>query len=158
MSRSGRVYTAFFEAVAVSAVQDLLTLQAASNVPIEIHACEITQKTLTAWEAKDISHKYVPATVTITGGTTVTPSPLSPGDTAAVTTARANNTTAATSSGTIRNILPSNFIFLNGYYWSAAGDDDRILIKPGDAWVLRLGTAPSSSMTCSGWVTFAELV
>jgi hypothetical protein len=154
----GRVYTTFMDAVAVSAAQDLFTLQAASGVPIEIHAAALSQKTLAAWEAKEVQFKYVPATVTLTGGTSVTPTAMLPGDAAASATAKINNTTLATSSGTIRNILTDDFNFLNGFYWSPAGDDDRIIIKGGDAFCLRLGTAPSASMTVSGWVSFAELV
>jgi hypothetical protein len=146
------------DAVAVSATQDLFTIQAAAGVPLEIHAVNLSQKTLTAWEAKDVTFKYVPATVTLTGGTAVTPTAMLPGDAAAGATCKVNSTTVATSGGTIRTILADDFNFLNGFYWSPAGDDDRIIIKGSDAWVMRLGTAPSGSMTCSGWVSFAELV
>jgi hypothetical protein len=154
----GRVYTIYMDAVAVSVTQDLFTIQAAAGIPLEIHAVALSQKTLTAWEAKDIGFKYVPATVTLTGGTAVTPTSMLPGDVAASTTCRTNSTTLATSSGSIRTVLADDFNFLNGFYWSAAGDDDRIIVKGGDAFTVRLGTAPSAAMTVSGWVSFAELV
>jgi hypothetical protein len=153
-----RIYTVSIDRVAVAAAQDLITLLASSTVPIEIHAVNLGQKTLTAWEAKDITFKRVPATVTITGGTAVTPRPMTPNDSASAVTATINNTTLATSTGTIATLLADEFNFLNGFYWSPAGQDDRIIIAPSQAFCLRLGTAPSASMNVSGSVTFAELV
>ena len=64
----GRVYTIFMDAVAVTATQDLFTIQAAAGVPLEIHAVNLSQKTLTAWEAKDVTFKYVPATAGLFDG------------------------------------------------------------------------------------------
>lgn len=153
-----RVYTVSMDAVAVSAAQDLFTLLCSSTVPIEIHSVVMSQKTLTAWEAKDITFKRVPATVTVTGGTSVTPRPMLPNDTASAVTATINNTTLATSTGTIVTEYADDFNFLNGFYWSPAGNDDRIIIAPSSAFTVRLGTGPSGSMTVSGTVTFAELV
>lgn len=152
-----RVYTVSMDAVAVSAAQDLFTLLCPSGIPIEIHAVQINQKTLTGWEAKDITFKRVPATVTVTGGTSVTPRPLLQNDAASGVTATINNTTVATSSGTIVNLFADDWIFVNGFYWSAAGYDDRFIIAPSQAFCVRLGTAPSASMTVSGSVTFGEL-
>jgi len=153
-----RVYTVSMDNVAVSAAQDLFTILCASTVPIEIHSVNLDQKTLTAWEAKDITFKRVPATVTVTGGTSITARPMVPNDTAAAATATINNTTLATSTGTIVTLLATEFNFLNGFYWSPAGQDDRIIIAPSQAFCVRLGTAPSGSMNVSGSMTFAELV
>ncbi len=152
-----RIYTVSMDAVAVSATQDFFTLLCSSTVPIEIHSVALSQKTLTSWEAKDITFKRVPSTVTVTGGTSVTPRPMLQNDAASTVTATINNTTLATSSSTIVNLLADDFNFLNGFYWAPAGNDDRIVIAPSQAFVVRLGTNPSSSMTCSGYVTFAEL-
>lgn len=153
-----RVYTVSMDNVAVAATQDLFTLLCSSTVPIEIHSVNMSQKSLTAWEAKDITFKRVPATVTVTGGTSVTPRPMTPNDTASVVTSTINNTTVATSGGTIVTLLADEFNFLNGFYWSPAGQDDRMIIAPSQAFCIRLGTAPSGSMNVSGSVTFAELV
>lgn len=152
-----RVYTVSMDAVAVTAAQDFFTLLCSSTVPIEIHSVNMSQKTLTAWEAKEITFKRVPATVTVTAGTSVTPRPALQNDSASVVTATINNTTLATSSGTIVTLLADDFIFLNGFYWSPAGADDRFVIAPSQAFCVRLGTAPSGSMTVSGSVTFSEL-
>lgn len=153
-----RVYTVSMDAVAVSATQDFFTLLCSSTVPIEIHSVVMSQKTLTAWEAKDITFKRVPATVTVTGGTAVTPRPALPNDSASVVTATINNTTLATSGGTIVTTYADDFNFVNGFYWSPAGQDDRMIFAPSSAFCVRLGTNPSASMTVSGTVTFAELV
>ena len=152
-----RVYTVSIDSVAVAAAQDLFTLLCPATMPIEIHSVNLAQKTLTAWEAKDITFKRVPATVTLSGGTAVTPRPMVPNDTASAVTATINNATLATSSGTIVTLLADEFNFLNGFYWSPAGQDDRIIIAPSQAFCVRLGTAPSGSMNVSGSVTFAEL-
>ena len=83
---------------------------------------------------------------------------MTPNDTASVVTATINNTTLATSSGTIVTLFADEFNFINGFYWSPAGQDDRIIVAPSSAFCVRLGTAPSGSMNVSGSVTFAELV
>jgi hypothetical protein len=153
-----RVYTVSMDNVAVSAAQDLFTLLCSSTVPIEIHSVNLDQKTLTAWEAKDITFKRVPAAVSVTGGTATTPRAMTPNDSAAAVSATINNTTLATSSGTVVTLLATEFNFLNGFYWSPAGQDDRIIIAPSQAFCVRLGTAPSGAMNVSGSVTFAELV
>ena len=153
-----RIYTASMNAVAVSAAQDLFTLLCSSTVPIEIHSVVLGQKTLTSWEAKEVIFKRVPATVTVTGGTSITPRPNVPNDTASVVTATINNTTLATSSGTIVDLFNDDWVFLNGFVWTPAGNDDRYIIAPSQAFCVRLPTAPSGSMTVSGTVTFAELV
>jgi hypothetical protein len=154
-----RVYTASFQAVAISAAQDLLYLLCSSTMPIEIHSVTLSQKTLTAWEGKDFTFRRLSATVTAgSGGATVTPTPHAPNDAAAVTTARRNDTTVATTSGANTIIKPFNWLFLNEFYWSPAGYDDRIIVAPSTAFVIRLDTAPSAAMTASGEVTFAELV
>lgn len=153
-----RVYTVSMDAVAVSAAQDLFTLLCSSTVPIEVHSVNLDQKTLTSWEARDITFKRVPSAVTVTAGTSITPRPMLPNDTASVVTATINNTTLATSSGTITTLLASDFNVLNGFYWSPAGQDDRIVLAPSSAFCVRLGNNPSASMTVSGSVTFSELV
>jgi hypothetical protein len=154
-----RIYTAGFQAVAITAAQDLLYLLASSTVPIEIHSVTLSQKTLSSWEGKDISLRRLAATVTAgSGGASITPTTHTPNDAAAVTTARRNDTTVATTSGANTIIKPFNWLFLNEFYWSPAGYDDRIILAPSTAFVVRLDTAPSASMTASGEVTFAELV
>jgi hypothetical protein len=154
-----RVYSLPINAVAVSAAQDLFYLLCSSTVPVETHSVQLDQKTLTTWEAKDVTFRRLTATVTAgSGGASVTPVAHVPNDAAAAATARINDTTVATTSGSNTIIKGFDFNFLNGFYWSPAGYDDRIVLAPSTAFVVRLGTAPSASMTVSGELTFAELV
>lgn len=152
-----RVYTVPIDAVAVTATQDFFYLLASSTVPFMLLELELNQKTLTAWEAKDVTFRRLPATVTAgSGGASVTPVPRLPNDAAATTTARRNDTTVATTSGSNTIMEGRDFIFLNGLYWSAQSLDLAPRFAPSTAWVCRLGTAPSGSMTVSGTVVFAE--
>jgi hypothetical protein len=153
-----RIYTVSFQAVSISAAQDLLSLLCSSTVPIEIHSVTLSQKTLTAWEGKDITFRRLTGTITAgSGGASAPPVVHTPNDTAAVTTGRRNDTTVA-SATTNTIIKPFNWLFLNEFYWSPAGYDDRIILAPSTEFVVRLDAAPSAAMTASGEITFAELV
>lgn len=154
----GRVYSLSFSDVAVSAAQDLLIAQASSSVPIAVHSVTLTQKTLTAWEAKNVRIRRVPATVTLgSGGSTPTPRPLLKNDAAAGGTYHANDTTPATSSGTIVDLHSEEWNFLNGFYYLPP-PEDRPVIGVSEAVTVKLDTAPSAAMTCSGTIVFEELV
>lgn len=152
-----RLYAVPFSAVAVSAAQDLINLTCTANMAIKIHYVELGQKTLTGWEAKEITLRRNPATVTTgSGGSAVTPRPFNPGNPAATFTARSNDTTAQTTSGTQAILLARTWEFLNGFFWMPA-PEQRPIIKPSEGFAVNLGTAPSGSMTASGTVWVEEL-
>lgn len=153
----GRVYSLSFSDVAVAAAQDLLIAQASASVPIAIHSVTLSQKTLTSWEAKGVLLRRVPATVTLgSGGSTPTPRPMNAGDTAAGGTYHANDTTPATSGGTIVDLHSEEWNFLNGLFWLPP-PEDRPIIRVSEAFTVKLVTAPSGSMTASGTLVFEEL-
>jgi hypothetical protein len=156
---NGRMFVATFEDVAVTAIQDLFYLKASATVPVWVHQVVLSQRTLTAWEAKPVRIRYVPATVTQSTGTAVTPSGVDVGGkaAAAASTVVANATTLATSSGTIIDLYAEQWAFLNGLIWIPPDPQDRIFIKPGDAIVVRLEVAPSGSMNVSGTLQFEEV-
>jgi hypothetical protein len=154
-----RVYSVPITAIAVTAAQDIFYALCSSTVPIELHELILMQKTLTSWEAKDFTIRRFTATVTPgSGGASVTPVSHAPNDVASVTTCRRNDTTLATTSGTNTVIKGLTWNFLNDFYWSPAGIDDRLVFAPSQAMVIRLDTPPSASMTMSGTMVFAELV
>lgn len=155
---STRVYSVVMDSVAVSAAQDLFTIKTSTSVPIEIISVVFSQKTLTAWEAKDITLRRLGPTVTVTAGTSVTAQPFLPTEQASSVTATINNTTVATTTGTSSSLQADDFMFLNGFLWTPAGYDGRFVVGVSSAFCVRLGTAPSASMTMSGTVTFGELV
>lgn len=152
-----RLYSVSFSAVAITAAQDLFGLLATANMAFKVHYVELGQKTLTAWEAKEITLRRNPATATVgSGGAAATPRPFNPGDSAATVTARTNDTTPQTTSGTQANIIARDWEFLNGFFWMPA-PEQRPIIKPSEGFAINLGTAPSGSMTASGTVWFEEL-
>jgi len=156
----GRMFKGAFSAVAITAAQDLFYLKASSTVPVLLHSVTLGQKTLTAWEAKELKFVYLPATVTAgSGGSSVTLRGSDPGGmaAAAASTCRANDTTLATSSGTAYDQVDDDWVFTNGYVWLPADPRDRIFIKPGDGLAIRLGSNPSASMTASGTIEIEEL-
>lgn len=156
----GRMFKASFTAVAITAAQDLFAIKAGATVPIFVHSVTLGQKTLSAWEAKELKFSYLPATATLgSGGTTATSRGSDPGGmaAAAAATVHVNDTTGATSSGTAYDIFDDDWVFTNGYIWLPADPRDRIFIRPAEALAVRLGTAPSGSMTCSGTIEYEEI-
>lgn len=152
----GRIYTASFDDVSISAVQDLLSVKASAAVAIAIHQIVLGQRSLTSWEARPLRFmRYSGAFTDGSGGNAATPRPHSTGDAAAVASARINDTTTF-SGGTSLTLLTDEWVFLNNYLYLPA-PEDRIILAPSQAFVLRLPTAPSAGMSASGSITFEEI-
>lgn len=157
----GRVYTASFDDVSVSAAQALFNVATGTSgspllFAVSIHSIVLGQRTLTAWEAKPLrftrtTGAYTPSS----GGAAPTPRPHNPGDAAATATARTNDTTQ-NSGGTTITLITDEWVFLNNYLYLPP-PEDRIILAPGQSFQLVLPTAPSGSTSCSGSVTFEEL-
>lgn len=152
-----RLYSVNFSAVSISAAQDIFSLLAGANMAFKVHYIELGQKTLTAWEAKEVNLSFLPSVVTQGSlGAVATPRPTNPDDAAATVVAHTNDTTVATSTGTTYNMLSRDWEFLNGFFWMPA-PEQRPIVKPGAAMVLRLPTPPSAPMISSGTILFEEL-
>lgn len=154
-----KLYAVAFSAVAISAAQDLIGILSTSGMALKIHGMEFGQKTLTSWEAKQLELRINPATVTVgSGGSAVTPRGVNAGGraVAATFTARANDTTPQTTSGTQLLEQARDWEFLNGCFWMPKPLFEPI-IKPSEGFAVNLGTAPSGSMTGSGVVYVEEL-
>lgn len=153
----GRLYSVNITDVAVSAAQDLINITATANMSFKLWRVELGQRTLTSWEAKTLKIIRHPATVTAgTGGTAATPQKVNNGDAAATVTARINDTTAMTTSGTASVLLQREWEFLNGFIWVPL-PDERPVIAPSQGLAINLPTAPSASMTVSGFAIIEEL-
>lgn len=154
----GRVYSVSSADVSVSATQDLLNLTATANMAFKLLRFECGQRSLaTTWEAKPIRFRRVPATVTAgSGGSAVTPRPYNNGDAAATVTARANDTTAMTSSGTIVDLLTDMFVFFNGFLWVSTPRDE-IIIAPSQGLAINMPTAPSGATNISCTAVIEEM-
>lgn len=155
----GRMFKATFNDVAVAAAQDLFYIKAGATQPVLLHSVQLSQKTLTAWEGKNLRFQYKTGSVTAgSGGTSVTPRGSDAGGMAAAAamTVRANDTTGATAT-TTTDEWSEEWVFTNGFLWVPADPRGRILIKPTDGLVIRLDTAPSGSMTASGSLELEEI-
>lgn len=153
----GRIYTAVFSGVSVSAVQDLFELTAAATNVVRIHEVHITNDESEVSQQLPVTLKYIPATATSgSGGASVTPRKTERGDAAATTTVERNNTSRATSSGTIEEIRRSAENVLNGWHWIFA-PEQRPTIAPSGMMVVGLETAPTGAMPLSGEIVFEEI-
>lgn len=156
-----RVYKQTFEAVAVSAAQDLVFIPgpaAGKIVRILRRWVQATDTTLPTAQMLELRERYLPATVTAgTGGTTgATPAKAEDqGDaTCSITTAGTNNTSKATTSGTAVTLNEMGVHIFNGY--------DEICLKPpvinpSTAYVFELLSTVSVTVHLSGGVLFEEI-
>ena len=152
----GRPYSVGFSGVSVSAVQDLFSLLATANMAFEIHFIKLGQITQTTIGGLRVRLRRLPATVTVgSGGTAVTPAALLPSDGAATVTARVNDTTQASTSGTAVD-LPDTWDLPGGFLWMPP-EADRPIIRPSQGFIVSLDTTPGAALTVSGHMVFAEL-
>lgn len=97
--------------------------------------------------------RYFPATVTQSGGTSITPSKVDPGDAAAAFTAFINNTTLLTTNGTA--VVTDGD---GGHIY--AGVDVMLpappFVGPSTAWAVQLLAGAVQTVVCSGSVLVEE--
>lgn len=152
-----RLYTAVFSGVAVTAQQDFFELNAPSTAVVVVHDWSLTQST----EVGDAQEEGLAilvkrgATVSGSGGTTPTASPLEFGDAAFGGTVEANNTTKA-NTGTI--------VTMGSYNWNVRvpyqqiyTPETRPVLSPSQRLTIELATTPADSITLSGTITFASV-
>ena len=153
----GRMYTAQFNEVAVTAQQDFFELNAPADAVVVIHEVHLSQNTEVADAAEEqllVLFKEG-ATTSGSGGTTPTAVPRSKGDPAFGGTVEANNTTKATA-GTIVTHEPHN--------WNIRAPFDRIFtpetrieLSPSGRFTVELAKTPADSVTISGFIVFEEV-
>lgn len=156
----GRLYTASFSAVAVSAAVDCFEILAASGKPFFLHEVTLSQSSDygdAAAEGLSVLLKRATGSYTSgSGGSTATPRPHSTNDAAAGPTAETNNTTqAAAGSGALVTLRAEAFNVQAGYQYLPT-PEQRPLFLPGEALVVSI-TAPADAVTLSGSVVFEEL-
>lgn len=154
---TGRMYSAVFEGVSVSAVQDFFEITAPSTAVVVIHEVHITQEVSETSEQLPVRLIRVPATVTSgSGGTSPTPRKMQSGDPSAGATVEANNTTVATTTGTLEVLRRQGDNVLNGWHWVFT-PETRLWLAPSGVLVVRLVTAPGAALTMSGELVWEEL-
>jgi hypothetical protein len=158
MATNGRIYSAIFNAVAVSAQQDLFEINAAAAKPVEILGLFLSQSSEIGdaqEEGLNILIKTGATTSGSTGGTAPTAVPRVFGDTAFGGNIEINNTVKA-SAGTIViheawnwNVrVPFQFI------WTP---EATIILGGGGRMTVELATTPADVITMSGTIWFNEL-
>lgn len=153
----GRIYTAQFSGVAVTAQQDIFSLLTPAAIMAEVLEVCISQTTEIG-DAQEEGLSIVVkqgATVAGSGGSAPTPIPLMLGDVASGCTVRANDTTIA-GTGTI--------VTQESWSWNVRVPYQRIwlpdqcpLLKISTRLVIGLLTTPADSITMSGYIKFKEI-
>jgi hypothetical protein len=152
----GRIYRVLFENISISAAQDLFQIKGAAGKMCLIRRAVLgcTQQTPTNQQLK-LRGRFLPATVTDgSGGSSPTPQKTDPGDATASFTAKANNTTQASTGGTA---VVTHEWGVNIY----AGLDEELArpvpVGPSESWVFELIGAPTAGHTFSGFVEVEEI-
>jgi hypothetical protein len=152
----GRIYRVTFDAVNVTAAQDLIQINGAAGKMLRIlhRWVAATDTTIPSAQMLQLRERYLPSTVTNgSGGTSPTPQRTDPGDAAASFTALVNSTTKATTSGTAVQLFATGAHIFNGY-------DDTVIapypIGPSEAYVFELESTVSGAVHLSGGVEVEE--
>jgi hypothetical protein len=151
------MYSAPFNAVAVTAQQDLFEVNVAADSIVVIHCLELSQST----EVGDAQEEGLNllfkrgATTSGSGGSTVTPVATPAGEVAYGGTVEANNTTKATggTNGTIRRDI---WNVRSPYLWLPP-PELRLVLSPSARFTVELATTPADSITMSGCLWLEEL-
>lgn len=152
----GMRYAATFDAVAVSAAQDLFEITAPSDCIVAIYALYLGQTSdVGDANAENLKVQLIKGyTVSGSSGSSVTPSKLETGFAAAGSTVEANNTTVA-NTGTPVTVHQDVWNTQLPYMYRPA-PEERIILSPSERLVVRL-PAPADAITMSGTLVFEEI-
>lgn len=154
---AGRTYIIRFRGVSVSAAQDLCAAYAGASMALEVISVTLGQVTLPTVELLPISIKRLTATVTAgSGGNSFTPELDTDTDSAATFTARINDTTIATTSGSTAFPHVDIFNVVNGYPWIFP-ERARPSCKLSEALIFSLDGAPGAARVMTGSMKVREL-
>lgn len=152
----GRMYTVSFNAVAVTAAQDVFEITPADDKPCTIHALFLGQYS-DAGDAQDelLSVRVVRGfTTSGSGGSAPTPRPANPSDSAAGFAAEVNNTTVATTGTT--HELHNDTWNVRGPYALILTPEMRWQVSQGQTSLVVRITAPADSITMNGTLYIEE--
>lgn len=157
MPRQYRVTFGGSTGVSVSQAQDLLQIKGASGKIVRVVKvwAKATDTTLPTAQMLQFRCRFLPATVTDgSGGSSPTPQKVDPGDAAASFTAKANNTTQATTSGTAVEL--HNW---GEHVYSGADESfpDRPPVGPSESFTFELLSTPSGTLHLSGGALVEEI-
>lgn len=155
---SGLIYTASFQDVAATAVQDLFEILAPSDALLEIIGLSLGQTD----DVGDAAEEMLLTTVRMvsgsptsgSGGSTPTPRPHNLGGPASGVVCEANNTTQL-SGGTNVVIFPF-LVNVRIPERQIEIPEGRIIVSPSTRFLWELEDTPADSLTISGSVTWLE--
>ena len=157
-----RIYSVpFYGTVTVAGADtDYVYLAPADDKPIKLRGFKIGNRTEvgdTMEEGLRISIIRLPATVTVgSGGSAPTPTPMDSADVAAGFTARVNDTTVATTSGTAVTVEEFAWNNRNSPFETWWPDSEFApKVKQGEALVIRQQTTLADDMD-AGWTAYVE--
>jgi hypothetical protein len=154
-----RIYTVEFENVSVTAAQDFFEISPATNKPCRIIGLTLEQGSDVGDAQEEmlrVSVVRVPATATSgSGGTAPTPRALDATNQAAGFTAEVNNTTVATTSGTLERLITRQFNIRTGLEMFLP-PEMRPQFVNGTLGVVRLHAAPADALSMSGTLFVEE--
>ena len=150
-----RLYTASFEGVAVTAIQDVFEINAPADAVVVLHSCTITQESDAGDSEAEMLRITMSRSVTASGsgGTNPGSRPVEVGDSAFGGSVEVNNTTQATG---LTLIYSQAFNVQSGFFWEP-GPEGRTVISPSGRLVISLPVAPSDSLTMNGSILFEEI-
>lgn len=152
-----RRYAVSFEQVAATGPQDLLQINGAAGKILRIISVSVAMADTSPPTNQQfgLRARFLPATVSGgSGGSTPTPQPYDPGDAAASFTAKANNTSKATTSGTASILLEDACNSFAGYQYMFPAPPT---IGPSEAFVWELLSTPVGSPHLSGTAIVEEM-
>ena len=162
----GRAYAVEFHNTTLTNAggdQDLFYIKPAADKICAIEAVYLSNVGVAAdaGDAQEELHRIemirLPATVTVgSGGGSMTPNPLSTNDAAAGFTARINDTTVATTSGTALTLHSDGWNVRVPYVWMPP-PEHRLLVGNAQAIVVRLGSTLTDDIVCNGTCIVREL-
>lgn len=152
----GQMYSVVFNAVAVTAAQDVFELNVASTKSVRIHRMVIGQYSdFGDAQAEILGIQAIRGyTTSGSGGSAPTPQKMATGLGAAASTAEANNTTVA-NTGTASVLESDAWNVQVGYRYQPA-PEERMELAPSERLVWRI-TAPADSITLNGTLVFEEI-
>jgi hypothetical protein len=150
-----------FNAVAVTAQQDLFQVSAAADAITTLIGVYLSQSTEVGdaqEEGLNILFKRGLATTIGSGGTTPTPQPMKAGAAAAYGGVTMVNNTTKQSAGTITTIHADNWNVRAPFVWIPTPEFTPVL-GPGttNRFTIELATTPADSITMSGTCYFEEI-
>jgi hypothetical protein len=153
-----RTYTASFKFVTISAAQDLVAVKGSTGKTCRVRRVWLymNDTTLQTAQGLRLNVKYGSATVTLgSGGSSPTPRPNDPGDSAASFTAVANATTPSTTSGAFVDITPAGGHNYQGFDFTWPKGEEPVF-GLNEGVVFELNSTVSGTCNYSGGITVEE--